>query len=141
MGRLIFCWIFVAIAAAGCGAAVKKADDGGQHADATSVLDGNVSDGKVDASSPHDAIQTTDVGGSTGDGAAAPDAALPDAAVPDGGAGDGGTGLVLLEGSLVTVGGTATAGALTLEDDGFEGLGPNCSADGSLCLLFGGLGP
>jgi hypothetical protein len=104
--------------------------------------------GPGDSSPPHDGPASTDGGVST-DGppgtpdAATPDAATPDAATPDAATPDAGTGtsLVLLEGALVTVGGAAKAGTLTLEDDGFEGFGPNCSADGSLCLLFGGLGP
>jgi hypothetical protein len=55
------------------------------------------------------------------------------------GGGDG--GLVLLQGGITALGGGAVAGTITLEDDGFETFGPNCSADGTLCLVTGGLTP
>jgi hypothetical protein len=58
----------------------------------------------------------------------------------DGGAA-GATGLQLVEGAIVSLDSPVSAGAVTLESDGFELVDQMCSTDGTVCMTGGGLTP
>jgi len=156
--RLVgFLWVALAIGAIGCGSVSTGKTDAGTHTD-SAPNDQVTADGSHDSPSGvgggtgagglSGAGGVTGTGGATGTdggtgtgGATGTDGAAMDGAVPDGSDAGGSPSVELLEGTITTLGGGATATGLTLEDDGLEELGPNCSTDGTVCLLFGGLEP